>query len=129
MGKENYHRSTHFIIKLVYRNEHTQVKTLKIEMISFDHRVLSEYRIKIAKIETLSKSIMTHRDPKGPESRDASDFLDVLINETDKFYENNSDVLSNNGKRPHARSRLSENKQWIENIEKFYEKNPRRTRK
>jgi hypothetical protein len=33
-------------------------------MISFEHRVLSEYRIKIAKIETLVKSIMTHRDPK-----------------------------------------------------------------
>ncbi|EIJ65494.1 hypothetical protein BD31_I0725 [Candidatus Nitrosopumilus salaria BD31] len=95
-------------------------------MISFDHRVLSEYRIKIAKIETLSKSIMTHREPKGLESRGASDFLDVLINETDKFYENNSEILSKNGKKPHARSRLPENRQWIENIEEFYEKNPRR---
>jgi len=95
-------------------------------MISFEHRILSEYRIKIAKIETLSKTIMTHRDPKGLESRGASDFLDVLINETDRFYENNSDVLSNYGKRPHARSRLPENKQWNENVEKFYEKNPRR---
>jgi len=98
-------------------------------MISFEHRVLSEYRIKIAKIETLSKSIMTHRDPKGLESKEASDFLEVLINETDKFYENNSEVLSNNGKRPHARSRLPESKQWIENIERFYEKNPRRPKK
>jgi len=106
-------------------NIHGQI-ALKIEMISFDHRVLSEYRIKIAKIETLSKFIMSHRNPKGIESREASDFLDVLINETDKFYENNSEILSNNGKRPHAHSRLSENKKWIENIEIFYEKNPRR---
>jgi len=95
-------------------------------MISFDDRVLSEYRIKIAKIETLSKSILSHREPKGLECRGASDFLDVLINETDKFYEDNSEVLSNNGKKPHVRSRLPENKKWIENIEKFYEKNPRR---
>ena len=36
-------------------------------MISFDHRVLSEYRIKIAKIETLAKVILTHRDPKSEE--------------------------------------------------------------
>ncbi len=95
-------------------------------MISFDHRVLSEYRIKIAKIETLAKSIMTHRDPKGQEAKEASKFLDVLINETDQFYGNNSTVLSNNGKRPHARSRLAETKEWNENVEKFYEKNPRR---
>ncbi|MDH5463156.1 MAG: hypothetical protein OEW49_02495 [Nitrosopumilus sp.] len=95
-------------------------------MITFDHRVLSEYRIKIAKIETLSKSIMSHRDPKSLESKDASDFLDVLIDETDKFYENNSEILSSNGKRPHNRSRLSENKKWAENIENFYEKNPHR---
>ncbi len=67
-------------------------------MISFDHRVLSEYRIKIAKIETLAKSILTHRDPKSEEAKGASEFLDVLNNETDKFYENNSIVLSNNGK-------------------------------
>ncbi|MDH5555529.1 MAG: hypothetical protein OEX79_10085, partial [Nitrosopumilus sp.] len=97
-------------------------KALKINMISFDHRVLSEYRIKIAKIETLSKSIMLHPDPKSMESRDASDFLDVLIDETDKFYKNNSEILSNNGKRPHTRSRLPENKRWVENIENFYEK-------
>ena len=95
-------------------------------MISFEHRVLSEYRIKIAKIETLVKSILTHRDPKSIESLEASDFLDVLITETDRFYENNSEVLSNNGKRPHARSRLSENKQWNQNAEQYYEKNPRR---
>jgi hypothetical protein len=95
-------------------------------MISFEHRVLSEYRIKIAKIDTLVKSIMTHRDPKGMEALDASEFLDVLITETDLFYEKYSEILSNNGKRPHARSHLPENKQWIENIERYYEKNPRR---
>jgi len=72
---------------------------------------------------------MAHRDPKSQESKGASDFLDVLINETDKFYENNSEILSNNGKRPHTRSRLSENKKWIENIEKFYEKNTQKTKK
>ena len=95
-------------------------------MISFDHRVLSEYRIKIAKIETLAKSIMTHQKPKGEEAVGASEFLDVLINETDKFYENNSDILSNNGKKPHDRSRLPDTKIWNENIEHFYERNPRR---
>jgi hypothetical protein len=95
-------------------------------MISLDHRILSEYRIKIAKIETLAKSILAHREPKSGEAKDASEFLDVLINETDKFYENNSTTLSNNGKRPHARSRLRETKEWNENVEKFYEKNPRR---
>ena len=95
-------------------------------MITFEHRVLSEYRIKIAKIDTLVNSILTHRDPKGKEASDASDFLDVLITETDSFKENQSDILSNNGKRPHARSRLPENKQWNENVEKYYEKNPRR---
>jgi hypothetical protein len=95
-------------------------------MISFEHRILSEFRIKIAKIDTLVKSIMTHRDPKGMEALEASDFLDVLINETDKFYENHSEILSNNGKRPHARSRLPENKQWNENVQLYYEKNPRR---
>ena len=79
-------------------------------MISFEHRVLSEYRIKIAKIETLAKSIMSHQDPKGEESKGASEFLDVLINETDKFYENNGEILSNNGKRPHLRSKSRRNK-------------------
>ncbi|MGY5143943.1 MAG: hypothetical protein ACW9XH_05625 [Candidatus Nitrosopumilus sp. bin_32a] len=95
-------------------------------MISFDHRILSEYRIKIAKIETLAKSILTHQNPKSEEAKGASEFLDVLINETDKFYENNSEILSNHGKRPHARSRLAETKEWNDNVEKFYEKNPRR---
>jgi hypothetical protein len=95
-------------------------------MISLEHRILSEYRIKIAKIETLAKSIMTHREPKGDEAKQASEFLDILINETDQFYENNSTILSNNGKRPHARSRLAETKEWNENVERFYEKNPRR---
>jgi hypothetical protein len=95
-------------------------------MISFEHRVLSEYRIKIAKIDTLVKSIMTHRDPKGIEALEASNFLDVLIIEIDSFYEKHSEILSNNGKRPHARSRLQENKQWNKNVELYYEKNPRR---
>jgi hypothetical protein len=95
-------------------------------MISFEHRVLSEYRIKIAKIDTLVKSIMTHRDPKGIEALEASNFLDVLIIEIDSFYEKHSEILSNNGKRPHARSRLPENKQWNKNVELYYEKNPRR---
>lgn len=95
-------------------------------MISFEHRILSEYRIKIAKIEILARSIITHREPKGKEAKEASKFLDVLINETDKFYETHNDVLSNNGKRPHARSRLPENKQWNDNVEQYYEKNPRR---
>ena len=95
-------------------------------MISFDHRVLSEYRIKIAKIETLAKVIMTHPEPKGEEVRGASEFLDILIDETDRFYENNSEILSNHGKRPHDRSRLEETKAWNENIVRFYEKNPRR---
>ena len=95
-------------------------------MISFDHRILSEYRIKIAKIETLAKVIMTHPEPRGEEASGASKFLDVLIDETDRFYENNSEILSNHGKRPHDRSRLEEKKSWNENIERFYEKNPRR---
>ena len=95
-------------------------------MISFEHRILSEYRIKIAKIETLAKTIMNHQDPKGEEAKGASEFLNILINETDKFYENNGKILSNNGKRPHLRSKLEETKAWKENIEKFYEKNPRR---
>ena len=95
-------------------------------MISLEHRILSEYRLKIAKIETLVKSITSHKEPKGLEAKGASDFLDVLISETDRFYENNSAVLSNNGKKPHARSRLPENKKWVGNIENFYEKNPRR---
>ena len=98
-------------------------------MISFEHRVLSEYKIKTSKIDTLSNSIMTHRDPKGQEAKEASDFLDVLINETDSFYDKHSEILSNNGKRPHPRSHLSESKQWNENVEKFYEKNPYRRRK
>jgi len=79
-------------------------------MISFEHRILSEYRIKIAKIETLAKSILVHREPTGEEAKGASEFLDVLINDTDRFYKDNSEILSNNGKRPHARSRLALNK-------------------
>lgn len=95
-------------------------------MITFENRILSEYRIKIAKIETLAKSIMAHREPKGEEAKGASEFLDILINETDSFYEKNSSILSSNGKKPHTRSRLPENKEWNDNIERFYEKNPRR---
>lgn len=95
-------------------------------MISFEHRVLSEYRIKIAKIETLAKSVATHQKPKSEEVKGASEFLDVLIDETDKFYENNGEILSNNGKRPHNRSKLTEAKGWTDNIESFYERNPRR---
>ena len=55
-------------------------------MISFEYRVLSEYKIKVAKIDTLSKSIITHREPKNTECKDASEFLDVMINEIDQFY-------------------------------------------
>ena len=95
-------------------------------MISFEHRILSEYRIKIAKIETLAKSVMTHQRPKSEEAKGASAFLDVLIDETDKFYENNGEILSSNGKKPHNRSRLTATKKWSENIEDFYERNPRR---
>ena len=95
-------------------------------MISFEHRILSEYRIKIAKIETLAKSVVTHQSPKSEEVKGASEFLDILIDETDKFYENNGEILSSNGKKPHNRSRLTETKKWSENIEKFYERNPRR---
>jgi len=95
-------------------------------MISFEYRILSEYRIKIAKIDTLVNSITSHRDPKGLEAKGSSDFLDVLITEIDRFYEEYSEILSNNGKRPHVRSRLAETKEWNDNIERFYEKNPRR---
>jgi len=95
-------------------------------MISFEHRVLSEYKIKTSKIDTLANYIVAHRDPKGLEAMESSDFLDVLINEADQFYEKQSEILSNNGKRPHARSRLPETKLWNENVESFFEKNPRR---
>ena len=95
-------------------------------MISFEHRVLSEYKIKISKVDTLAKSITEHREPKGTEAKEASDFLNVLVNEIDGFYKEHSEILSTNGKRPHARSRLPETKQWISNIERFYELNPRR---
>ena len=95
-------------------------------MISFEHRVLSEYKIKISKVDTLAKSIIDHREPKGAEAKEASDFLDVLVNEIDGFYKDHSEILSTNGKRPHARSRLPETIQWINNIERFYELNPRR---
>ena len=52
--------------------------------------------------------------------------IETLISEIDQFYKSNDDILSNNGKRPHPRSRLPEVKKWNENVEKFYEKNPRR---
>ena len=95
-------------------------------MISLEHRILSEYRLKIAKMETLSSFIENHREPQSAETKDASSFLDLLIDETDQFYKQNGDILSNNGKKPHNRSRLSETKKWTKNIESFYEKNPRR---
>ena len=95
-------------------------------MISFEYRILSEYKVKVAKIDTLVKSIMSHREPKSTESKDASELLDVLINEIDQFYKNHSEILSKNGKKPHARSRLPETKNWLDNIERFYELNPKR---
>ena len=95
-------------------------------MISFEYRILSEFKIKIAKVDTLAKSIMNHREPKGVEAKEASEFLNVLLSEIDEFYKDHSEILSKNGKRPHARSRLPETKQWVDNIEKFYELNPRR---
>ena len=95
-------------------------------MISFEYRILSEYKIKVAKVDTLVKSIMSHKEPKSTESTEASEFLDVLIYEIDQFYKNHSEILSKNGKKPHARSRLPETKKWLDNIERFYELNPRR---
>ena len=95
-------------------------------MISFEHRILSEYRLKIAKMETLSSFIENHRDPKSVETKDASHFLDLLIDEADQFYKQNGEILSHNGKKPHNRSHLSTTKKWTKNIESFYEKNPRR---
>ncbi|MFB5632906.1 MAG: hypothetical protein ACE5Q9_06230 [Nitrosopumilus sp.] len=95
-------------------------------MITFENRVRYEYKIKTAKVDTLANSILTHRDPKSQEATDASKFLDVLIGEIDTFYEKHSDILSKKGKLPHPRSRLPENKEWNENVEKYYEKNPRK---
>lgn len=95
-------------------------------MISFEHRILGEYKIKSAKIDTLVKFIKTHRDPKGLEAMEALDFLEVLIHEIDQFYEEHSEILSNNGKSPHDCSHLPETKLWKENIERFFEKHPRR---
>ena len=95
-------------------------------MISFEHRVISEYKIKTAKIDTLVNSIKTHRSPKSLEAMEASDFLDILINEIDQFYEKHSEILSNNGKAPHPRSHLPETKMWIENLERYFEKHPKR---
>ena len=98
-------------------------------MISLEHRILDEYRIKIAKIETLARFVRTHNSPKGIEATQAQEFLKLLIDETDKFYENHGTTLSNNGKRPHARSLLAENIEWNTNVEKFYENNPRKRSK
>jgi len=95
-------------------------------MISFEYRILSEYKIKVAKVDTLVKSIMVHREPKSVEAKDASEFLDIMINEIDEFYKNHSEILSKNGKKPHVHSRLPETKKWLDNIERFYELNPRR---
>lgn len=63
-------------------------------MITFENRIRYEYKIKTARVDTLVKSILTHRDPKSQEAKDASRFLDVLIAEIDRFYEENSDLLS-----------------------------------
>ncbi|MDH3312801.1 MAG: hypothetical protein OEM28_06600 [Nitrosopumilus sp.] len=68
-------------------------------MISFEYRILSEFKIKKAKIDTLSNFILGHTDPTGIEVKEASEFLNVLINEIDKFYVSHSEILSNNGKR------------------------------
>ncbi len=95
-------------------------------MISFETRILDEFKIKKAKIDTLSNYILNHKDPKNLEAKEASEFLDVLIDEIDKFYVLHSDILSKNGKKPHPRSLLPDNKKWNENVEIFYEKNPRR---
>ena len=43
-------------------------------MISLEHRILSEYRIKISKIETLAKLIASHKNPKGKEKKEAAEF-------------------------------------------------------
>jgi len=67
-------------------------------MISFEHRVLSEFKLKIAKVDVLAKSIMSHREPKGTEAKEASEFLDVLVKEIDEFYKDHSEMLSTNGK-------------------------------
>ena len=53
-------------------------------MISFEYRILSEYKIKVAKVDTLVKSIMSHKEPKSTECKDASEFLDVLIKRLSK---------------------------------------------
>ena len=50
-------------------------------MISFEYRILSEYKIKAAKVDTLVKSIMVHREPKSVEAKDASEFLHIMIND------------------------------------------------
>ncbi len=97
-----------------------------IMAISFDHRVLSEYRIKIAKMEILDRLVINHKKPNGEEAKDASKFLDLLIAETDMFYESNGEILSKNGKRPHKRSRLAENAEWTENVRRYNEEHPRR---
>ncbi len=95
-------------------------------MISFEYRILSEFKIKKAKIDTLSNFILNSKDPKGMDVKDASEFLNVLIDEIDKFYVSHSEILSKNGKKPHHLSHLDDNKKWNENVEIFYEKNPRR---
>ena len=94
--------------------------------ISFDYRVLSEYRIKIAKMEILGRLVINHKKPNGEEAKGASEFLDLLIDETDRFYESNGEILSKNGKRPHRRSRLAENTEWAENVRRYNEEHPRR---
>ena len=55
---------------------HRLIKKNK-QMISFEYRILSEYKVKVAKIDTLVKSIMSHREPKSTDSKEASEFIEV----------------------------------------------------
>ena len=91
-------------------------------MISFEYRILSEFKIKKAKIDTLSNFILGHTDPKESEAKEASVFLDVMIDEIDKFYVSHSEILSNNDKKPHHSSRLPETKRWRIKIWKVFMK-------
>ena len=36
---------------------------------------------------------MDHREPKGSEAKEASEFLDVLVNEIDGFYSEHIEIL------------------------------------
>ena len=101
-------------------------RVAKVVMITFENRVRYEYKIKKARVDTLAKSILSYRDPKGREALDASRFLDVLVAEMDEFYKIHGDLLSRNGNRPHPRSRLPRNKKWERNVEEYLEKRTKR---